>query len=261
MYISKLFRALRKTATAKAKFDAPLRPAQPLFVVGDIHGRYDLLQQLLERIDAEIESRQFRDSKLIFVGDYIDRGENSFKTLKLLADMGEKLPENVTCLMGNHEKMMLDFLDKPEERGARWLRNGGLQTLASFGIGGISEGASHERLIEVSNELSRKLPKNIDDWLRSLPLILRNGNICITHAGADPSIAISAQGSRTLLWGHHDFASAIRDDGIWVVHGHTIVEKASANQGRISVDTGAVFTGRLTAAVISPDDVRFLEAN
>lgn len=87
-----------------------------------------------------------------------------------------------------------------------------------------------------------------------------SGNICVTYAGANPALPISEQNDNTLLWGHRDFLKMPRHDVLWVVHGHTVVDTTEAKNGRISIDTGACFTGRLTAAVITTEKVRFLEA-
>mgnify|MGYP001951770689 CR=1 FL=1 len=111
--------------------DVPM-PEQQTYIIGDIHGRADLLELMLELIDAHIGGTSAADPKLIFVGDYIDLGPDSAVVLTRMKELQEAFPDNVTCLMGNHEKMLLDFLDQPETRGVRWLKNGGLQTLASF---------------------------------------------------------------------------------------------------------------------------------
>lgn len=249
----------RKKPSSGHSIDAPIRPVHSLYVVGDIHGRCDLARKMIARIDRDLEAEKLEKPMLIFVGDYIDRGEDSAGALDLLVELCAAMPDNVICLMGNHEKMLLDFLDRPEERGQRWLRNGGLQTLASFGVGGLTTTSSAERCAEASFDLVEALPEGMEDWLRSLPLTWTSGNICVTHAGVDPARAISQQDPNTLLWGHRDFFKIRRQDSLWIVHGHTIVDAASADMGRISVDTGACFTGHLTAAVITKENVRFIE--
>lgn len=238
---------------------APIRPARPVYVIGDIHGCAGLAERLLEKIDLDIETTGLNNPHLVFVGDYIDRGEDSVGVLDLLMHLSASLPDNVTCLMGNHEKMLLDFLDRPEERGGRWLRNGGLQTLASFRVGGVAESASPERLVEARNDLRRAMPPETEAWLRALPLSWTSGNICVTHAGANPALPIGDQDRNTLLWGHRDFMKIPRPDALWIAHGHIVVDQPSARDGRISVDTGACYTGRLSAAAISYESVRFLD--
>ena len=160
--------------------------------------------------------------------------------------------------MGNHERMMLEFLDDPAGRGARWLGNGGLQTLASFGIGGLGARPALEDMTKASEALAVALPDGMEAWLRALPLMWRSGNLVCVHAGMNPAKPPEAQEASTLLWGHPKFLSQPRRDGLWVVHGHTIVEAPEAQAGRIAVDTGAYHSGRLTAAALSAGQCRFL---
>ncbi len=259
MSLRKRFFATKPAAPPEYPLPAPIRPVQPVYVIGDIHGCPDLVTRLLVEINRDVETTNQNNPHLIFVGDYIDRGEDSAGALALLMALQTSYPDKVTCLMGNHEKMLLDFLDRPEDRGGRWLRNGGLQTLASFRVGGLSETASATQLLKARDELLGALPNGTEDWLRGLPLTWVSGNVCVTHAGVNPALPICQQDDKTLLWGHRDFLAAPRRDVFWVVHGHTVVGRAEAKDGRISVDTGACFTGRLTVAVITYESVRFLE--
>jgi serine/threonine protein phosphatase 1 len=241
----------------------PPRPDQPLYVVGDIHGRIDLLDRLLAKIedDAGALVAEWPDSApcLVFLGDYIDRGDGSRAVLERVHGLQMESDGRVICLLGNHEKMMLDFIDAPE-KGPRWLRNGGLQTLLSLGLGGaLAEGMDADELAALSRDVHRALPDGVEDWLRGLPLRWQSGGVWAVHAGADPAKPMGEQANRVLLWGHRDFDTVARSDGVWVVHGHTVVDAAVAAEGRISVDTGGVYTGRLSAARILPGSVSFLE--
>ncbi len=189
----------------------------------------------------------------VLVGDLIDRGEDSRAVIdRVMAD------DRITCLMGNHEAMALAFLDDPVAQGPRWLRNGGLQTLASFGVGAVHDGADAAGLRRARNSFAQALGEARIAWLRARPLIWQSGNVAVTHAGADPAVALDAQEARALLWGHPDFGKLPRDDGQWVVHGHVIVDAPHAQAGRIAVDTGAYATGRLSAALIEPGRVTFV---
>ncbi len=234
------------------------RPDVPLYAVGDIHGRLDLLEEMLHRIAGHIVESGAGDARVVFLGDYVDRGPESADVLARLGDLALGEPDHVTCLRGNHEQMMLDFLDNPG-RGPLWLSNGGRETLASFGLAPLPANAPEAVLARMSEELRNAMPEGMETWLRSLPVSLRCGDVWAVHAGADPSRAMDAQEAHVLIWGHPDFGRRPRRDGQWVLHGHTIVETPAAAGGRVAVDTGAVFTGRLTAAAILPGrDVRFL---
>lgn len=239
----------RRAATdAAATFNAPLAPDERLAVVGDIHGTDGLLAALLERIAAQGPAR------LVFVGDYVDRGEDSAGVLARLHALSSSDPRAV-FLAGNHEAMMLAFLDDPEREARRWLRNGGLQTLASFGIGGVSEVSDAARTVAARDALASALGPERLTWLRGLPTRFTSGNVAVVHAGANPSAPIAGQPDTTLLWGHPEFTTRARGDGVWVVHGHTITAEVAPREGRIGVDTGAYANGRLSAALIGPGSV------
>ncbi len=235
------------------EFRAPLAPERSFVAVGDLHGRADLLEELLRLVAARADSR----APLVFLGDYIDRGERSAEVLaQLQALQGDGWGAEVICLKGNHEAMMLEFLAAPDAAGRLWLRNGGVQTLASYDIYPPED--SPDALHEARDALRAALPPGTEDWLRALPLSYRSGNVLATHAGADPHAPPDQQVEIHLLWGHPEFERIPRADGIWVAHGHTIRDHPTAHQGRISLDTGAYATHRLSAAIISEGKCNFL---
>ncbi len=92
-------------------------------------------------------------------------------------------------------------------------------------------------------------------WLRSRPLVWRSGNILVTHADADPILGIDEQPRHAHLRGDPAFSGTPRSDGVWVVHGHVIVEEPVYAAGRVSIDTGVYATGRLTADVVEQERV------
>lgn len=219
---------------------APPAPARPVAVIGDVHGRADLLEPLLDRI-----ARDHPAFLPVFTGDLIDRGPDSQAVLRRVRALGA----GAVVLRGNHEQMMLDFLDDPERSGPAWLRHGGVETLASFGIAAQDPDAP---------AALRAALADTEGWLRALPLWWLSGTVAVVHAGADPRLPLPAQDPRALLWGHPAFGRFPRRDGIWVAHGHVIVDAPRCARGVISVDTGAWRTGRLGCALISGDGVQFL---
>ena len=246
---------LKRFFGTKAAPFAPLAPAHPICAIGDIHGRADLLAALLTSLDHHLVDVGRVD--LVTVGDYVDRGGQSAAVLSLLQQRhletsGTEKP--LISLLGNHEAMMLAFLDEPETQGRRWLRNGGLQTLESFGIGGVTDTSQGESLTVAAEALRSAMPAGQEDWLRSLPTHWPSGNVHVVHAGADPTEPIADQPDATHVWGHPDFDTVRREDGQWVVHGHTITDMpGSDRQGRVAIDSGAYATHVLTAALIEPD--------
>lgn len=198
------------------------------------------------------------DIRRVFVGDYVDRGERTAETLATLRTYQEKVPGQVICLRGNHEQMLQRFLHDPARHGARWLRHGGLQTLASYAISPPQgEGASEKSWIACRNALQVAFGPATEAWLHELPDWWQTGNVAVMHAGADPAKSLEEQEQHSMLWGHPDFESTCRSDGNWVVHGHTIVDWPRPEEGRIPVDTGAYATGRLTFALIYSGQVEF----
>ena len=229
------------------------QPDESVFVVGDVHGCADLLDRLLAKCpDTAVH--------LVFVGDLIDRGEDSAEVLtrvKMLCDASR----TTICLKGNHEQMFLDFLENPREGGSRWLNSGGLQTLASFGVGGISAHSDGAELEEAAKRLQDKIAPDLIAWIARLPLIWRSGTLAAVHAAADPDRSLSDQPETALMWGCPRFFDKPRNDAHWIVHGHSIVETPVADRSRISIDTGAYHTSVLTGAVIEPDgEVQFITA-
>lgn len=234
----------------------PPRPDVPFFAVGDIHGCDRLFDRLLTRLDE----MRHPEALLVLVGDYVDRGEETARVLRRLTVLSEAAGDLMHCIMGNHEKMLLDVLDDPVAHGARWLRYGGLQTLASYRVPPVLGERPTGEWIEMRDRLAEAMGGDVIDWLANLPLTWQTGNVVVTHAGADPSLPINHQEGGNFLWGHPDFKRKARSDGLWVVHGHTITEVPQAAEGRIPTDTGAYATGVLSAALIEENKVTYVHA-
>jgi len=238
------------------------KPETLTFVIGDIHGCADRLSSLLVQIDEDCADHPDIEAKIVFVGDYIDRGEESAAVLAFLVGVQSEHGDQVTCLAGNHEQMMLDFLNDPFVKGKRWLRHGGVQTLASYGIAPPKDPQrpSAAELLEISGDLRSALGPELIEWVTNLPLVWNSNNLWVTHAGADPALPMSEQLDETLLWGTAAFLNEERTDGQWVVYGHQPVDAPVAERGRIAVDTGAVYGSSLTALRATPEgDVTFLQ--
>lgn len=245
----------KRLMSKKHSFSGEILPERPFSAIGDLHGRADLLEQMLAALPSPTEQA------VVFVGDYIDRGEHSADVLRRVhAFQKEHGDENVICLVGNHEHMLLNFLEDPVLHGPRWLRYGGLQTLASFGVPMVAQTAPEAEWLAARDALGSVMGQELIRWLYTLPAIWMTGNVAVVHAGADPHRNIAEQDDHVLIWGHKKFDEDDRSDGIWVVHGHTIVDNAIAENGRISVDTGAYATGVLSAALIGPQEVSFVIA-
>ncbi|MCK0168470.1 glycosyltransferase [Jannaschia sp. S6380] len=251
-----LRRFISRMGARTGAFDAPFRPAGRIYAVGDVHGRHDLLQLALRHIGQD-DARHAVPATLVMLGDYVDRGDGAAEVLSLLRALPEWFRGDVVCLAGNHERMMLDFLADPPRNGPVWLANGGLQTLASFGVG-LGDPGDGAALMAAADALRAAMPDGTADWLDDRPLHWRSGNAIFVHAGLDPAYPLEAQEDATLLWGHAAFDRTSRQDGHWVVHGHTIVPEPLAVEGRIALDTGAWATGRLTVGILGSGAPRYV---
>ena len=224
---------------------APPAPETSVTAIGDIHGCASLLTCALKQADARAMGQ------IICVGDYVDRGPDSARVLRLL----QSRPD-ILCLMGNHELMLLGFLNDPAQAGRRWLHYGGRETLESFGLE-VMQDPDAEAMVHLRDGLRVAMGPALEDWLRGLPRYWQSGNLAITHAGADPRAPLAAQSDRALCWGHPKFGQVPRRDGLWVLRGHVIVDTPMAAEGVISIDTGAYFRGHLSLAHIAPDLLEF----
>jgi serine/threonine protein phosphatase 1 len=252
----RLFRQRRRVEfTPILRFQGgPPTPEENLAVVGDIHGHLGCLNAMIETLTEKAP-----DARWVFVGDFIDRGEQSAQVLDRLRSLENSRP-NTVFILGNHEEMMLSFLNDPEAAGNRWMRHGGLQTMASYGTFRLGEHNSPEALRAAHQQLMAVLPEGLKQWLSAGLNLFQSGNVVVVHAAADPLKAMSDQKAQALTWGHARFGQQPRQDGLWVAHGHTIVDMPQESNGVISVDTGAYATGRLTAAHIENGTVEFIQA-
>lgn len=228
-----------------------------LYAIGDIHGRDDLLSQLLGQIAADARHLPAARNILIFLGDYVDRGLQSRQVLDRLT--GELIPGfECVFLKGNHEAAMLQFLDDAAF-GRTWKYYGGLETLHSYGIKELTlsdDPADFERARERFREI---LPESHRHFLETLPLSAEFGDYFFTHAGVRPGVVLHRQIEEDLLWIRDDFLESGSSFGKMVVHGHTPKEEVVFRSNRIGVDTGAYMTGVLTALVLEGASRRLLQ--
>lgn len=234
-----------------------LTEGRRLYAIGDIHGRLDLLTEMLARIRADLAARPHLHPLLVFLGDYIDRGPEVRGVIEaLMALRDNALP--VRFLLGNHDSYVQAYLDDPDwyDRTYHWLHEnmGGNATLASYGV----PGASSERPEETRDAFARAFPKQHMAFIDACELMVPVGGYLFVHAGIRPGVPLAHQVRDDLIWIREPFLSSERDFGVKVVHGHTIVPAVEHRGNRIAVDTGAVRTGVLSAVVLEGDRVDLL---
>lgn len=242
------------TAHVQARFAAPERTR--LYAVGDIHGRADLLEQIIARIAADAATHD-GDKRIVFLGDYIDRGPASRQVIERLMS---PMPDGIEhiCLLGNHESAFLSFHDSERPKGD-WLKHGGLETLLSYAVSHTPGLPTPERMLALQAALRERFPASHLEWLKSLPTFTEFGDYYFVHAGIRPGIPLNEQNSHDHMWMRHgwvDYDGPPFDK--MIVHGHTISENVEIKPYRIGIDTGAYATGRLTALVLEDVQQRIL---
>lgn len=232
------------------------RPDPPqglIYAIGDIHGRLDLLDKLLDSIVRDAGSAP---CELIFLGDYIDRGDQSRQVIDRLIEI-----QGWSCrssfLMGNHEATLLDFL-KGEPVGPSWMQYGGAETLLSYDVRApVGQGTEAEWGATREALAAAITPKQLA-FYQGLQLSAERGCYLFVHAGVDPHTPLDQQTERSLLWIRYEFLSSTRNLDRIIVHGHTPEDVPFADGRRIGVDTGAYLTGRLSAVRLEHGQTRFL---
>lgn len=249
-----LKRLLRRGGGPARLPEAP--PGARLYAVGDIHGRLDLLRQLHDMIARDAADARVRRKVVIYLGDYVDRGEESCQVIQFLMDEPLAGFESVH-LCGNHEEMMLSFLSDTSV-GPMWMYNGGDATLYSYGVG-LQNGANvEERQAIMQRKLREALPDTHMQFLRNLRLYHIEGDYLFVHAGIAPGRPLDQQTTQDLLWIRNEFIQSDEDHGRCVVHGHTIMPMPDLRPNRIGIDTGAYFSGTLTCLVLEDAAQRVL---
>ncbi|HER26477.1 MAG TPA: serine/threonine protein phosphatase [Rhodospirillales bacterium] len=225
-------------------------PGQRIYAIGDIHGCFDLHAHLLEKIVAHANGAADRDHHLVYLGDYIDRGADSKRLIETLIAPPPK-GFQAHYLMGNHESMMLQFIDGDND-ASMWLNNGGRQTLCAY----CGDEVSDPELIH--RDLLANLPPAHEDFLRSLKISHSSGDYLFVHAGVRPGVALENQSEQDIIWIRGLFLKSNKDFGKFVIHGHSIEPEPQIRKNRIGIDTGAWRTGVLTCLVLDGVEKNFL---
>lgn len=238
-----------------------------VYAIGDIHGRRDLLERLVEMIEADAATlpENIRP-QIVFLGDYIDRGLQSRDVIEYFTSGAIDRFEPV-FLMGNHEEALLRF-HQEASFGAQWVRYGGAETLYSYGLAPPNQRASlgshadmaaaRDAWTRIWTEFRARLPEEHLSFFQSLKPYHVAGDYMFVHAGLRPGVELDQQTMRDMLWIREEFLEDQADFPKLVVHGHTPMDTVHYDHRRLGLDTGAFLTGKLTAARLSGTDVAFL---
>jgi serine/threonine protein phosphatase 1 len=238
--VLKLLRRAIEPAPPAARVPADAR----LYAIGDIHGRLDLLDQLLARIEADDRARGSADTQLIFLGDLVDRGPNSAGVVQRALEV-QQSGRPVRFLMGNHEEVFLKALTGSLDALRFFVKIGGRATILSYGF----DEADYEQLDydALLPRLIARVPAEHIAFLKSFEDRIAIGDYLFVHAGIRPRVPIEEQSGGDLRWIRSEFLDFRGDHGAVVVHGHTITDEVEERSNRIGIDTGAFASGRLTA--------------
>ncbi len=235
------------------KSPGSLPAGRRVYAIGDIHGCGEQLASLHQAIVADLHRRPVADPVLIHLGDYVDRGPDIAGVMEKLA-AGDPIAGLPTVnLLGNHERTMLDALLGDRAAATDWLYTGGRESLTSYGL---------DPEIHTLPDWLERVPQAHIDFLKNLSLMHREGSYVFAHAGIRPGVALDAQEKQDLITIRTTFLFSEQDFGAVVVHGHTPTPTRLPviKPNRIALDTGAVYGGKLTCAVLEADTIGFLFA-
>ena len=229
------------------------------YAVGDIHGRLDLFETLIGDIEHDM-ARHGLDSRIILLGDYVDRGPSSRGVIDAILALQDRHGERLVPLMGNHEQAMNDFLANAGA-GPIWAQHGGRETLLSYGVAVSGRQQNPEEWEGFRVELDAAMPQSHKNLLSNLQYFATFGDYVFVHAGVRPGVLLEEQDPQDLLWIRDDFLKSGRAIAQTVVHGHTPSAVPILSEGRIGIDTGAYATGVLTSVKLIEDKVDLLQVS
>lgn len=243
----------RKTAPPPRAVEAA--PGERIYAIGDIHGRDDCLDALLALVDADDAARRPAKTRLVFLGDLVDRGPTSRQVVERA--MAEA--HRSEFIIGNHEEVMIRAWEGERESIKLFHRIGGRETVLSYGVDAATyDQSDFDGLTQLIGD---RIPAEHIAFLRGFRDHARSGDYLFVHAGIRPGISLDEQAPSDLRWIRREFLEDRRDHGVMVIHGHTVVADVDERHNRIGIDTGAYASGRLTALGIEGSERWFIEAS
>lgn len=230
-----------------------------IWAIGDIHGRSDLADRLLQAISADLSATRAGRKVIVFLGDHIDRGFDSRGVLDLLGTKASDPELEVHFIRGNHEDRMEAFLDDPAV-GPSWCDYGGHETLISYGVHPPAMRGDMTGWGETARAFNEALPAHHRSLLARQVLSVSLGDYFFCHAGARPGVPLDAQSPGDLMWIRQPFLDHPLPFEQVVVHGHTPTEAVVSDNRRISIDTGAYATNVLSAVRLAGETRLLLQA-
>ena len=228
---------------------------QRAYVIGDIHGCFAAMKDLLIQIEADNHKLEASKTSLIFLGDLIDRGPESKNVLEFLCHYRPNFAD-VVYITGNHEECFSRILSGHPQLIYSWFESGGRGTARSYGVENL--GHIHIDVKPVYSQLRNKVPRSHIDFLSTFKDYHVFGDYLCVHAGIKPKISLDKQKQKDMHWIRSSFINYKKRHSHVVVHGHTVVEMAVHMGNRIAIDTGAGKGGYLSCVCLEDDMVRFM---
>lgn len=255
MMLSRFFS--RRASARSGEPSGTVPEGQRLYAVGDIHGRRDLLDALLDAIVADNAGRPAADTQIIFLGDLVDRGPDSAGVVERLLQMERDTP-GTRFLLGNHEEVFLKAFDGDLKALPFFIRIGGRETILSYGVTEADYlKADYPELLEL---MHRHVPADHIAFLKRFEDLIVHGDYAFVHAGVRPGEPLARQRASDLRWIREEFLTHAAAHEKIIVHGHTIFENVEIHPHRIGLDTGAYRSGRLSAMAFEGSERWLLEA-
>lgn len=237
--------------------DACIPDGHRVYAIGDVHGCLVELNALLATIDQERRANPELEHKIVFLGDYVDRGPDSKRVVTRLMCLQNRDPD-VTCLRGNHDMALSRFIEDPKHVADWYFRNGGAATLESYGMRAPELNKDRIRVKDLALQLASWFHRT---WMTTRPLSLTIGDYMFCHAGIRPGVALDQQSDQDLMWIRDEFHECSKPYDKVIVHGHTARGNVDVRSNRINIDTSCVHTGVLTALVLEGKDWRLLQTS
>jgi serine/threonine protein phosphatase 1 len=230
-----------------------------IYAIGDIHGRLGLLAAMHARIAADAQRRAAGRKLVIYLGDYVSRGEDSPGVVDRVREWSPPGFQRV-ALKGNHEDLLLRFLDGELDAGRHWFDYDGLDALSDYGVAIPDRQARDDASVALLREcFAAALPPVHLDFFRTLAVSHRAGDYCFVHGGVRPGVPLEEQSDHDRMWIRKAFLDSEADHGAVVVHGHSISQEPVVRPNRIGIDTGAYRSGTLTCVVLEGTGRNFLQ--
>ncbi len=255
-----MFRLFRSKSEPDMLIDPPdLGEGRRAYAIGDVHGRLDLLMEIIDMIaEDDLARGPAGTTELIMLGDFVDRGPESAGVIDYMMRLRDWWPD-IHCLQGNHEEVFL-MAARGDESALRFMtRIGGRETLLSYGAS--EDDLDRMTLGQLRDWLMASVPEEHLQFMENMKDRLTIGNYAFVHAGVRPQVPMDEQDGRDLRWIRDEFLNFERPHDYFVIHGHSITSGVEQRKNRIGIDTGAYATGVLTAVGLEGRDQWFMSTS